>query len=175
MNDVALRYGQALFSLALDKNQIDKYQEEMNEWEEIFKGNLEFLVILSSAFYSQKERKEILKKTLKGINEDILNFFNVLIDNNRFDIVLDIFIAFDSLCNDFKGIVEGLLYSPFSLTKEQILAIEKKISSLEGRKVSLRNVIDKSLIGGVKIQINDHIYDDSIKHHIDELKTNLRK
>ena len=53
--------------------------------------------------------------------------------------------------------------------------IEKKISALEENKVELRNQIDKSLIGGVKVVIGDHIYDDSIKHHLDELKTNLTK
>ena len=175
MNDVALRYGQALFLIADEKHLIDQYQDEMKQWEEIFYENEEFLNILKSSFYSQEKRKEVLKKTLKGINEDILNFFNVLIDNNRFNLIFDIFIAFNSLCNDSKGIVEGLLFSPFPLSKAQTEAIQKKISSLEKREVYLRNVIDKSLIGGVKIQINDHIYDDSIKHHIDELKTNLMK
>lgn len=175
MNELSIRYGQALFSLASDKNQVLEYQEEMKAWEEIFKDNEEFYTILQSAFISQKERKEILKKTLKGMNEDILHLLFVVIDNNRVDLIPDIFIAFNSLCNEMKGVKEGIIYSPFALKKEQISQIEKKISTLENNKVDLRNQIDKSLIGGVKVVIGDHIYDDSIKHHIDELKSNLTK
>ncbi len=175
MNELSIRYGQALFSLASDKNQVLEYQEEMKAWEEIFKDNEEIYTILQSAFISQKERKEILKKTLKGMNEDILHLLFVVIDNNRVDLIPDIFIAFNSLCNEMKGVKEGIIYSPFALKKEQISQIEKKISTLENNKVDLRNQIDKSLIGGVKVVIGDHIYDDSIKHHIDELKSNLTK
>ena len=175
MNELSIRYGQALFSLASDKNQVLEYQEEMKAWEEIFKDNEEIYTILQSAFISKKERKEILKKTLKGMNEDILHLLFVVIDNNRVDLIPDIFIAFNSLCNEMKGVKEGIIYSPFALKKEQISQIEKKISTLENNKVDLRNQIDKSLIGGVKVVIGDHIYDDSIKHHIDELKSNLTK
>ena len=175
MNELSIRYGQALFSLASDKNQVLEYQEEMKAWEEIFKDNEEFYTILQSAFISQKERKEILQKTLKEMNEDILHLLFVVIDNNRVDLIPDIFIAFNSLCNEMKGVKEGIIYSPFALKKEQISQIEKKISTLENNKVDLRNQIDKSLIGGVKVVIGDHIYDDSIKHHIDELKSNLTK
>ena len=39
----------------------------------------------------------------------------------------------------------------------------------------LINIIDPSLIGGVKVVINDHIYDGSIKHHIDNMKLSLLK
>ena len=175
MNELSIRYGQALFSLASDKNQVLEYQEEMKAWEEIFKDNEEIYTILQSAFISQKERKEMLKNTLKGMNEDILHLLFVVIDNNRVDLIPDIFIAFNSLCNEMKGVKEGIIYSPFALKKEQISQIEKKISTLENNKVDLRNQIDKSLIGGVKVVIGDHIYDDSIKHHIDELKSNLTK
>ena len=175
MNELSIRYGQALFSLASDKNKVSEYQSEMKAWEEIFKDNEEIYQILQSAFISQTERKEILKKTLKGMNEDILHLFFVIIDNNRVDLIPDIFIAFNSLCNDYNGVKEGIIYSAFALKKEQISQIEKKISALEENKVELRNQIDKSLIGGVKVVIGDHIYDDSIKHHIDELKTDLTK
>ena len=175
MNELANRYGEALFSLAGDKNQVLEYQKEMKEWEEIFKNNEEIYTLMNSHFLSQRERKEMLKKTLKGMNEDILHLLFVIIDNNRVNIIPDVFISFNSLCNEYKGVKEGIVYSSFPLSKEQISLIGKKVSTLEKKEVDLRNLIDKSLIGGVKVVIGDHIYDDSIKHHIEELKTNLTK
>ena len=61
MNELSIRYGQALFSLASDKNKVSEYQSEMKAWEEIFKDNEEIYQLLQSAFISQNERKEILK------------------------------------------------------------------------------------------------------------------
>lgn len=173
MEEVASRYGLALFSLASDLKKIDDYQSEMKEWEKIFKENSEFLNVLSSSFLSISERQKIFKDTCKGMEDNILSFFLIIIENNRVGQLLDIIAAFNSYCNNSKGIKEGIVYSIEPLKEDQLLRIQKKISEIEKMEVYLRNSIDKSLIGGIKVVIGDRIYDDSIKHHISELKTKL--
>ena len=43
------------------------------------------------------------------------------------------------------------------------------------KKVELKNQIDESLIGGVKIVIKDRVYDSSIKYKLEQLKSSLIK
>ena len=52
MNEVASRYGQALYSLALDKGQILKWQEEVKEIMRAFNENADFIMVLGSEFLS---------------------------------------------------------------------------------------------------------------------------
>ena len=109
------------------------------------------------------------------MNEDIIALILVVMENNRTSYLLDIFEAFNSYCNEYRGISEGLVYSTLKLDQKVINQIEEKISKVEHQKVELKNIIDPTLIGGVKVVVHDRIYDGSIKHHIENMKKDLIK
>lgn len=175
MESVASRYGLALYSLALEENKIDSWQKDVKTLKSIFEENTDFIMILGSSFLSLEERIEILEKTLVGVDESIVALIDVIMENNRTNLILDIFESFNSYCNQYRGVSEGLIYSTLKLDQTVIDQIEKKISKIENNKVELKNVIDPSLIGGVKIVIKDRIYDGSIKHSIEMMKKDLLK
>ena len=175
MESVASRYGLALYSLALEENKIDSWQKDVKTLKSIFKENTDFIMILGSSFISLEERLEIVEKTLVGVDKNIIGLIDVIMENNRTDLILDVFESFNSYCNQYRGVSEGLIYSTLKLDQTVIDQIEKKISKIENNKVELKNIIDPSLIGGVKIVIKDHIYDGSIKHNIEMMKKDLLK
>lgn len=175
MESVSSRYGLALFSLANDLHKVDEWQKEVKELDSIFKENTDFVMILGSSFLSLEERQGILKKTLVGVDENIIALMLVVMENNRMPYIYEIFDSFNSYCNDYKGISEGLVYSTLRLEKSVINQIENKISKIENKKVELKNIVDPSLIGGIKVVIHDRIYDGSIKHHIEVMKQDLIK
>ena len=175
MENVASRYGLALYSLALEENKIDSWQTDVKTLKGIFLENPDFIMILGSSFISLEERIEILEKSLKGVDKNIVALIDVIMENNRTDCLIDVFDCFNSYCNQYRGVSEGLIYSTLKLDQTVIDQIEKKISKIEGSKVELKNVIDPSLIGGVKVVIKDRIYDGSIKHNIEMMKKDLLK
>ena len=175
METVSSRYGLALYSLALEENKISSWQEEVRELSRIFKENTDFIMVLGSSFLSLEERQEILEKSLVGVDREIVALISVVMENNRINLILEIFESFNSYCNQYRGVSEGLIYSTVKLDQKVISQIEEKISKIENSKVELKNIIDPSLIGGVKVVIKDRIYDGSIKHHIDMMKQDLLK
>ena len=175
MEKISSNYGLALYSLALDLDKVSEYQKEIKELSHIFIENADFIMVLGSSFLPIEERQEILRKTLVGVDDNIMSFILVIMDNNRVNEILDIFDSFNSYCNEYRGVKEGLVYSTVKLDQKVISQIEEKIAKIENNKVELKNIIDPSLIGGVKIVIHDHIYDGSIKHHIEMMKTDLMK
>ena len=98
-----------------------------------------------------------------------------MVKNHRAMYLVEIFEEFNSLVNEYRGVLEGLVYSTVPLTESELDKLNQKISEVEARQTELRNIIDPSLIGGVKVVINDHIYDGSIKHHIENMKLSLLK
>ena len=175
METVSSRYGLALYSLALEEKKLDLWQEEVRELSRIFRENTDFIMVLGSSFISLEERQEILEKTLVSVDKEIVSLIAVVMENNRINLILEIFESFNSYCNQYRGVSEGLIYSTVKLEEKVISQIEEKVSKIENSKVELKNVIDPSLIGGVKIVIKDHIYDGSIKHHINMMKQDLLK
>lgn len=175
MLELALRYGSALHSLALDLNKVELWQKEMKELTKLLTENNEFLNLLNSEFLSIKERKQIVNNTIIFDDAELNAFINIIIDNNRVSNLLEILEAFNSLCNQTLGILEGVIFSVERLDESQISSIETAIAKKEQVKIELKNVIDKSLIGGLKVFINGHVYDDSIKYHLEKMKNSLRK
>ena len=175
MKEIASRYAQALFSLKRDSNSLKESQEEVKELIEVFNENPGFIVLLDSSKKTIEEKEEILDKTLIGVDNEIVNLIKIVVRNHRVRYIIEIFEGFNSLVNESLGIVEGLVYSTQKLTSEQMKKINQTISEVEKRPTDLKNIIDPSLIGGVKVVINDHIYDGSVKHHIEDMKKSLLK
>ncbi|MBR0440082.1 MAG: ATP synthase F1 subunit delta [Bacilli bacterium] len=175
METVSSRYGLALYSLALEEKKVEALQKEVKEIRSIFKENTDFIMILGSSFLSLKKRQEILEKTLVNVDERIISLIEVVMENNRTSVLMDIFDSFNSYCNEYLGVSEGKIISAFKLEQTVIRQIEEKVSKIEKQKVELKNDIDPSLIGGVKVVIHDHIYDGSIKHQIETMKIDLLK
>ena len=175
MNEITSRYATALYSLKLDSQQLLESQKEVRELKNIFLENPDFIVILSSSYKSSEEKVEIIDKTLVGVDDEIKSWIKIIAQNHRASQLVDIFDGFISLVNEYRGVKEGLVYSTEKLSEAQLTKLNKKISEVENIPVDLKNIIDPSLIGGVKVVINDHIYDGSIKHHIEDMKISLLK
>ena len=131
MESVASRYGLALYSLALEENKIDSWQKDVKTLKSIFEENTDFIMILGSSFISLEERLEIVEKTLVGVDKNIIGLIDVIMENNRTDLILDVFESFNSYCNQYRGVSEGLIYSTLRLDQTVINQIEKKISKID--------------------------------------------
>ena len=175
MKEITSRYAEALYSLKRDSNSLEKTQEEIRELKKVFLENPDFIVVLDSSYKTIEEKIEIIDKTLIGVDEEIKNLLKVIIQNHRARYIIEIFDGFISLVNEHRGVIEGLVYSTEKLSDEQLEKLNLAISKVEKRPTELRNIIDPNLIGGVKVGINDHIYDGSIKHHIENMKNSLIK
>jgi len=175
MNEIANRYGNALFSLAKDKGVTLLYQEEVKTLIDLLNENEEYISILNSGFLTIPEKKEMISKAFSSFSEDVVNFLKVVVDHSRSNMLLDILYAFNSYVNKDRGVEEGIIYSTSHLDKTTIERINDSISKKEGKIVYLKNEIDKDLIGGVKVSVNDHVYDGSIRNKLNALKRNLLK
>lgn len=175
MKEITSRYAEALFSLKRDSNTLKESQQEVKELKKVFEENPGFITLLASYNKTLDEKIEIIDKTLKGVDEEIKTLIKIICQNHRAMYLIEIFDGFNSLVNEYRGVKEGLVYSTEKLSEKQLSSLNKKISEVEKMPTELRNIIDPSLIGGVKIVINDHIYDGSIKHHIEDMRTSLLK
>ena len=174
-DEIASRYAEALYSIASDENNIIALQEEVVALLDLLKDNEDFINLLSNSFITNEERIKIVDKTLYSFNPNLINLVKVVINNNRVNKLINVLENYNDLANAYRGVKSGLVYSAFSLTKDQIKQLETKISALENNEVTLKPLIDQNLIGGVKVVINGRIYDGSIKNKLEKMRLELLK
>lgn len=175
MNDIASRYGLALFSIAEDNNKVISLQNEVKEIKRIIDDNPNFITLLNSSFLSIEERLNVIDNTLINVDKDFIALLKIMIVNGRISLFDEVLQAFNSYCNAYRGVDEGLVYSTSPLDEKTKKTIETKISQIEKVDIELINKVDPNLIGGVKVVIHDHVYDGSIKNQIEKMKKDLLK
>lgn len=69
--------------------------------------------------------------------------------------------------------MEGLLITAFKLDKETVKEIEQKFTKHINIEVTLKQEVDRSLIGGFVVHIRNHMYDYSIKRRLEDIRKYL--
>ena len=175
MKEITSRYAEALYSLKKDENSLESSQKEIKELIKVLKENPDFLVLLTSSYKEFEEKEQIIDKVFIGVDEEIKTLIKIVVKNHRGQYLTEIFENYNSLVNEYRGVLEGLVYSTEPLSESQLAKLNSAIGKIETRPVELKNIIDPSVIGVVKVVINEHIYDGSIKRHIDDMKIALLK
>lgn len=174
MNQLAERYGTALFELAMENNKVDEWQSQGK----LIQSSLtkEMDKFFNSYQIKNEEKKAVLSKAFATqIDSMMMDFLCLLIDTHRFMSVSLILTSFNSLCNESKKVKEGLVYSARPLTQTQVHEIEEAMEKRIQSKCELENKIDEGLISGFKVIIDNEVYDTSMKNRIASMKSELIK
>ena len=173
MDSLYSRYANGLFSIALEENKVDLYRKRIKIIKNVFEENDDFLHLLSSCFISNEEKDEIIDKVFKSEEEYIRNFLKIIFLNKRGNCLIKILNEFIKTCNENLNIKDGIVYSVNKLSNKQIERIQESLSARLNCQVELTNSIDEKLLGGVKVTIEDKIFDGSIKNKLEKLKESL--
>lgn len=173
---IARRYAKALFDIATDKDQTTKYQAELQLLVDNLNDNAEFETLLYGQVISAEQKKDLVKKVFGAeFSADTMNFVCLVLDKGRANMLPEMLKAYEELMDDAAGIIPVKVTAAFELSAEQLndlsAAFEKKLSA----PVRLITSVDKTLIGGIKAQVGDTVYDGSLSGRLSELSRRLCK
>lgn len=174
MSVVGDRYAESLFDLAKEENKVTQYLDDIKLVGEVLDSDPQIVQFFNHVLIENDKKIQLLDQSFKGnVDQYVLNFLKLLVQSRRISYIDDIVKSYINLSNQYLGIEEGMIYTPYELTDQQIQDIEKAISQKENKKVTLKVSIDPSLLGGIKVQIANRIYDGTIKNKVEMLKKEL--
>lgn len=174
MSVIGDRYAESLFDLAKEENKVTQYLDDIKLVGEVLGSDPQIVQFFNHVLIENEKKIQLLDQSFKGnVDQYVLNFLKLLVQSRRISYIDDIIKSYINLSNQYLGIEEGTIYTPYKLTDQQIQDIEKAISKKENKKVTLKLSIDSSLLGGIKVQIANRIYDGTIKNKVEMLKKEL--
>lgn len=174
MSVVGDRYAESLFDLAKEENKVTQYLDDIKLVGEVLDSDPQIVQFFNHVLIENDKKIQLLDQSFKGnVDQYVLNFLKLLVQSRRIRYIDDIVKSYINLSNQYLGIEEGMIYTPYELTDQQIQDIEKAISQKENKKVTLKVSIDPSLLGGIEVQIANRIYDGTIKNKVEMLKKEL--
>jgi F-type H+-transporting ATPase subunit delta len=102
------------------------------------------------------------------------NLARLLVENKRLTLLPEIVASFEILKAEQEGELAAHITSAFALDTAQLSGLVAKLEARLGRKVSATQSLDKTLIGGVVIQVGDEVMDASVRGGLEALAVTLK-
>lgn len=171
---LAERYTKALLNIARENDIVEKIGNELKEVRDIFVQNSDIENFFSSPIVKKEDKKDILEKSFKNkLDSKFYNFLNVLVDKNRMYILPNIENIYRQTLEKEANIVEVEVQSVIELDTDMKFALSEKLKKITGKKIELKNILNKELIGGVVLSFDGKVIDGSIKTQLKRFQKQL--
>ncbi len=176
MDELSQNYASALYGLYPR----ERHPEVLSAFDSVIQ-DLEteenFAKLLSSYNLSFEEKEAIIQKVYGEKYASLTHFVPfllVVIAHHKTKKLPLIYQAYRSLVFDEEGIKEGIAYSATPLTAEQIRKNEEEFGKRLGCRVHLKNIVDHRLLGGVKVAIDDRVFDGTLRAKLEDMRQALQ-
>lgn len=172
---VGKKYAEALFDVAIELDKLEQFKDEILFISQVFQKEPKLNIIIQHPKISKAEKKDIINSIFKGrVSQEILNLMYIVIDKERERDIQDISDEYINLFNEKYGIVDAQAITAIPMTEDEKLALSQKLSKKFNKKVNLTNIVDKDIIGGILVKVQDKVIDESIRKQLDMLQEDLQ-
>lgn len=173
---INVRYAKSLFQLAIEKNIVDRIRQDINLIHDILKENVDLQFLLEHPVVKTSKKTHILSEIFKdNIHDYTMSLLNLIIKNKREKHIKNICRNYIDMYEEHKGIKRAVITTSFDLSRTHKENIKKSIEKKFKAIIDLETKIDKSLLGGFIIQIDDKQLDLSVARQIQDLRNNFNK
>ena len=168
---VSYRYANSLRLLAEEKNIFQEVAKDADLIFNTINNSKELKVILKSPVIKTELKKKLLNEIFSNkISSETLSFIDFVIQKNREDILLEIFKEFLVLCDKKNKILRAKVKTAVELDESLKSKLTSKLESRTNQKVIANYLLDQKIIGGFVVEIDDQVYDASVKHQLAQLR-----
>ncbi|CAG7590191.1 MAG: ATP synthase F1 subunit delta [Candidatus Midichloria sp.] len=170
------KYAKTLYEIAKEQSSIESIKKDLNAISEKLSNNKHYKKLMFSQFSPYKMKKMFINTALDGLNirEITRNFIEVLLVNNRINMLDDMLKCFNEIILSESGIVKAnLTVCPHQEDISQF--IEEQLESVSGKEILLESEENKEILGGFIIRVGNKVLDYSLRNRLNKLKKYLNE
>jgi len=172
-SQISVRYAKALFQSASEQKLLDKVYEDMEVLTSTCKlEEFQYMLVVPTLQPSQKIKLlgSIFEKHLSKIS---MSMIDLVIKNKRESYLPGIARYFRDLYRKERGVRTATLVTAQSVDESAMNSIRALIKKTYDSDVELTSSVDKDVIGGFILNIEDMRYDASVASNLKKLKKQL--
>lgn len=168
----AKRYAQAAFELALDRDDLPKWQEDLQRIADLV-ANDDFLAYLEAPTVPQGSKLDALKKLLPESHPLVRNLAGLLLGLDLISLAPLVSQEFNRLVDRQQGIERATVTTAVPIEPDVIEQIRQQLQDIMGTEVILTTQVSPSIIGGFVAQVGDRLIDGSTRTRLRELRASM--
>lgn len=170
---IARPYAQAVFEIAKQDKSFDVWSQSL-EALSCAVSNEQFLNMLLKATTQEAAAKMLVELLGDLLDQKGQNFVYVLGENNRFEVLPEIYQEFVRLRDEYLKVKAVEIISARPLSAEDTKAIVQKLEQKYQASISVTTRIDPGIMGGLIIHIGDEVIDASVRTNLSRLSSTLK-
>ena len=169
------RYSLALYELADESNVVNDVEKQALTIVDLISNSEDLKFCIKSPTISKDELKNLINSISEkaNLNELLKKFLSFLIHKRRFFYVDRILREFIETCSKKRGEIKAELISAKDLSESEVENIKKDLSNSFNSKIKLTYKNDKSLVGGLILQVGSTMIDTSIKNKLQKIEKQM--
>ena len=175
MEEIASVYGRSLFEVAQENDKLDEIKEQLDQFADELETNRELQVFFFSPYFSSQEKKDGIDKVIDGGDEHFVRFLELLAERHRIPAIYRIRREYDRLWAAENQLLPVTITSAVELDKDTVDDLGQQIEDQTGQKIDLTANVDADLIGGLRMQVGNMVYDATIRGRLDKLRREVAR
>ena len=174
MTDRTDAYAAALLQVARAEGSLDTVEDELFRVARTFEANDELRTTLTDPAIPVERRTAIAEDLLSGKASPItvaLVTFVVAAGRGRDLIEIIDKLVLDAAAERLEAVAE--VRSAIPLTDDQKQRLVEALNRATGQRVSLKVVIDPSVLGGLVARVGDTVIDGTVRHRLEQLRASF--
>ena len=168
ISQLAKTYADSLFEA--DENR-EKILSDLMTVSDVISNSDEFDSTMLNPAISLNIKFEIIDEIFKNeLSPKVLNFIKIIVEKNRFNAFGQIISAYKELLDSANNTQNVEIISAIELSDSQKQNIIEKLSAKLNKNIKPDWIIDKSIIAGLVIKMDDNVIDSSVKNKLEKLK-----
>ncbi|MBQ8372588.1 MAG: ATP synthase F1 subunit delta [Clostridia bacterium] len=163
----AYEYGRALFMLGEEEGISDGIKSDAQTVRAVLKENPEYIKLLDTPALTKEERLAAIDGSLGTLDENLVNLIKILSGKHMAHLVPRVLDVFDALYDERCGIERVEAISAVAMSDGQIDRLARRLAEKTGKTIIVRNTVDPSILGGIKVRYMGIQLDGSVKTRLD--------
>ncbi|RJG24892.1 F0F1 ATP synthase subunit delta [Paenibacillus thiaminolyticus] len=173
--DIAKRYAKALFDLASERKAVAETEQQLKAVVEVMNSTSELYVLFSAPNIDVSVKQAILRQAFEGeVSEIVLNTLLLLTERGRIRILPDLETHFVRIVGEATGVTDAYVTTAFPLDEAGKQEVAAQFGQILNKTIRVHNVVDASIIGGMKVRIGDVLYDGSLFGQLERIQKTLK-
>jgi F-type H+-transporting ATPase subunit delta len=168
----AKRYARAVFELATEEGKVDEWTRRLTTVRDLL-SDPSVAAVLTNPTIPLDRRMELVSSAPHELDPEATNLARLLIESNRVQQIGGVAEEFEVLADAAAGRVRATVTTAVDLDRAERDKVADQLSRRLGKEVRMTVVVDKSILGGLKLQYGDHLIDASVATKLQQLRRRL--
>lgn len=172
---IARPYAEAAFRLAKDGNALAAWSDKLAFIAAVYQDPQMQAAIGNPKVTANDVEGLMLAICGERIDGPARNLIQLLVHNRRLAMLPQIREQFEKLKLEDEGKLDAKISSAYPLDDAQCNQVVNLLSSRFKRKINATVTVDPELIGGIKVEVGDKVWDASVRGRLQSMAANLTK